>query len=247
MIRLKSKKDIEGIRASGQILAETFSVIKEKLTAGITTKDIDVIAAEHIKKNNAIAAFKNYMGFPSSICISVNDEVIHGIPSKRVIKDGDLVSLDFGVNYKNYISDSAITIPVGKIDEKTQLLLEVTKECLELGIKSAIVGNRVSDISKAVFIHAKKHNFGVVREYCGHGVGFKVHEEPSIPNYIGTGSSPRLKPYMVIAIEPMINMGSDEIFLHKDEWTVKTVDNSLSAHFEHTIAILDEGPAILTL
>ena len=246
MIKLKSKKEIEKIKSSGKILAETFEIIKEQLKPGITTKDIDIIAADYINKCRARAAFKGYMGYPASICISVNDEVIHGIPSNRIINEGDIVSLDLGVDLEGYISDSAITLPVGKIQKETSQLLQITRECLLKGIEMAITGNRVSDISKAVFIHAKKYNYGIVRDYCGHGVGYSLHEEPQIPNYINNGPNPRLKSGMVIAIEPMINLGGDDVVLMKDKWTVKTADMSMSAHFEHTIAVLDGKAEILT-
>ncbi|MCP5514355.1 MAG: type I methionyl aminopeptidase [Spirochaetales bacterium] len=246
MIKLKSKKEIEKIRASGKILAETFEIIKENLKSGITTKEIDNIAYDYIIKCGAKPAFKGYMGYPASICISVNDEVIHGIPSKRIIKEGDIVSLDLGVDLQGFISDSAITIPVGETGRDVQLLLKTTQECLFKGISMAVTGNRISDISKAIFIHAKKYNFGIVRDFCGHGVGFSVHEEPQIPNYINNGPNPRLKTGMVLAIEPMINIGGDEVIVMDDKWTVKTADKSLSAHFEHTVAVFDDRAEILT-
>ncbi|MDX9801146.1 MAG: type I methionyl aminopeptidase [Spirochaetia bacterium] len=247
MIKLKNKKEIEKIRLSGKILAETFEIIRENLKSGITTKELDNIAYNYIVKCKAKPAFKGYMGYPASICISVNDEVIHGIPSKRIIEEGDIVSLDLGVNFEGFISDSAITLPVGKIGKEVQLLLKTTQECLTNGISMAVTGNRVSDISKAIFIHAKKHNYGIVRDFCGHGVGFNVHEEPQIPNYINNGPNPRLKTGMVIAIEPMINIGGDEVIVMDDKWTVKTADKSLSAHFEHTVAVFEERAEILTL
>jgi len=252
MLRLKNKKDIDKIRSSGKILAETFEIIKEQLKPGITTKEIDDISYNYINKCKAKSAFKGYTPyheippFPASICISVNDEIIHGIPSSRILKEGDIVSLDLGVNLDGYISDAAITLPVGKISEKNALLIKVTEECLYKGIEMSIMGNRVSDISKAVFTHAKKYNFGVVRDFCGHGVGFDLHEPPSIPNYIGNGPSPRLKAGMVFAIEPMINIGGDKIIILDDKWTVKTADHSYSAHFEHTVAVLEDRNEILT-
>ena len=246
MLKLKNKKDIEKIRSSGKILAETFEIIKEQLKPGITTKDIDNISYDYINKRKAKPAFKGYMGYPASICISINDEVIHGIPSSRSLREGDIVSLDLGVDLDGYISDSAITLPIGKISEKDALLIKVTEECLYKGIEMAVKGNRVSDISKVIFDHAKKYNFGVVRDFCGHGVGFNLHEEPQIPNYIGNGSSPRLKTGMVIAIEPMINIGGDKIYILDDQWTVKTADHSNSAHFEHTVAVLENKAEILT-
>lgn len=247
MIKLKNKNEIAKIRSSGKILAETLEKLKEIISPGITTKEIDAAAYDFILKSNAKPAFKGYMGYPASLCISVNDEVIHGIPSSRVLKDGDIVSIDIGVDYGGFISDSATTLPVGKIDDKTKKLLTVTEECLYKGIEQAIEGNRISEISKAVFLHAKKNNFGVVRDFCGHGVGFNVHEEPQVPNYINNGPNPRIKNGLVIAIEPMINMGGDAVYVLDDKWTVKTADKSLSAHFEHTVAIVEGYAEILTL
>lgn len=247
MIKLKNKNEIAKIRSSGKILAETLEKLKEIISPGITTKEIDAAAYDFILKSNAKPAFKGYMGYPASLCISVNDEVIHGIPSSRVLKDGDIVSIDIGVDYGGFISDSATTLPVGKVDDKAKKLLTVTEECLYRGIEQAIEGNRISDISKAVFLHAKKNNFGVVRDFCGHGVGFNVHEEPQVPNYINNGPNPRIKNGLVIAIEPMINMGGDAVYVLDDKWTVKTADKSLSAHFEHTVAIVEGYAEILTL
>ena len=246
MIRLKNKNDIAGIRESGLILAETFKHIRSIISPGITTKEIDREAENYIRKRGASPAFKGYMGFPASICISLNEEVIHGIPSQRKIKTGDIVSIDIGVEYRGYISDSAQTFAAGSIDEKSVMLLKITEECLYRGINEAVAGNRVSDISKAVFTHAKNHNFGIVRDFCGHGVGFSVHEEPQVPNYISSGRNPRLKPGMVIAIEPMINIGGDDVLILDDKWTVVTADKSRSAHFEHTIAVNKDSADILT-
>jgi methionyl aminopeptidase len=246
MIKLKNENDIKKLRESGRILAETFQEIKKHIEPGITTMEIDRIAENFLIARKVKAAFKGYMGYPASICVSVNEEVIHGIPGKRVLKNGDIISLDFGVNLDGYISDSAVTFPVGTISEADKKLMEVTQQCLYLGIEQAIAKNRVSSISKAVFTHAKKNNYGVVRDFCGHGVGFSVHEEPQIPNYINSGPNPRLKKGMVIAIEPMINIGTDNVFILEDGWTVKTGDNLNSAHFEHTIAVYEDHAEILT-
>ncbi len=246
MIRLKNENDIKRLRESGKILAETFNEIKKSLQPGITTLDIDKMAEDYIKSKKAKAAFKGYMGYPASICISVNDEVIHGIPGKRIINDGDIISLDLGIDLNGYITDSAITLPVGNISETDRKLMKVTEECLYLGIEQAKAKNRISNISKAVFTHAKKNNYGVVRDFCGHGVGFNVHEEPQIPNYISSGPNPRLKKGMVIAIEPMINLGVDEVYILEDGWTVKTADKLNSAHFEHTVAVYEDHAEILT-
>ena len=246
MIRIKSKQDIAGIRDSGAILAATFEEIKKHIAAGMTTKDIDDIAREFVLARGAKPAELGYMGYPASICVSVNEEVIHGIPGKRVLKDGDIVSMDFCVDLKGYISDSTTTVAIGKISPEAKQLMKVTEECLYKGIDKAVAGNRVIDISRAVFVHAKKYNYGVVREYCGHGVGFDMHEEPSVPNFITRGISPKLREGMVIAIEPMIMIGSDEIEVLDDDWTVVTADNSLACHFEHTVAVHDGYAEILT-
>ena len=246
MIRLKNENDIKNIRESGRILAETFEELKKHIEPGITTLDIDKMAENYIKSRKAIAAFKGYMGYPASICISVNEEIIHGIPGKKILKEGDIISLDLGIDLKGYISDSALTLPVGNISDKDKKLLKVTEECLYLAIDQAVAKNRISHISKAVFTHAKKYQYGVVRDFCGHGVGFSVHEEPQIPNYINSGPNPRLKKGMVLAIEPMINLGVDEVYILEDGWTVKTADNMNSAHFEHTVAVFDDHAEILT-
>lgn len=246
MIRIKSKSDIEGIRDSGAILAETFEKLKTVVAAGITTEEIDDIAREFVLARHAKPACLGYMGFPKSVCISVNDEVIHGIPGKRVLHDGDIVSLDFCVDLNGYISDSTISLPVGKISPEAQQLLKVTEEALYRGIEKAVAGNKVMDISRAVFVHAKKYNYGVVRDYCGHGVGFHMHEEPQIPNYIFRGSNPKLKDGYVIAIEPMITMGTDEVSVLDNDWTVVTDDGSWAAHFEHTVAVHEGYAEILT-
>ena len=246
MIRLKNENDIKNIRESGRILAETFEELKKHIEPGITTLDIDKMAENYIKSRKAKAAFKGYMGYPASICISVNEEIIHGIPGKKILKEGDIISLDLGIDLKGYISDSALTLPVGNISDKDKKLLKVTEECLYLAIDQAVAKNRISHISKAVFTHAKKYQYGVVRDFCGHGVGFSVHEEPQIPNYINSGPNPRLKKGMVLAIEPMINLGVDEVYILEDGWTVKTADNMNSAHFEHTVAVFDDHAEILT-
>lgn len=246
MIKLKNENDIKKLRESGRILAETFQEIKKYIEPGITTIEIDRIAENFLISKKVKPAFKGYMGYPASICVSVNEEVIHGIPCKRILKNGDIISLDFGVNLNGYISDSAVTFPVGTISDADKKLMEVTQQCLYLGIEQAIAKNRVSSISKAVFTHAKKNNYGVVRDFCGHGVGFSLHEEPQIPNYINSGPNPRLKKGMVIAIEPMINIGTDNVYTLEDGWTVKTGDNLNSAHFEHTIAVYEDHAEILT-
>ncbi|MBN2050508.1 MAG: type I methionyl aminopeptidase [Spirochaetales bacterium] len=246
MIQLKNKEEIDGIRRSGRILAETRSLLTEALREGLTTAELDALAYNYITSQNAIPTFLHYSNFPASLCISVNDEVIHGIPGKRVLLSGDIVSIDLGVTYKGFISDSAFTAPVGRISREAERLMKVTEECLHLGIQEARTGNRIKDVSKAVYNHATRHGYGVVREYCGHGVGKELHEEPQIPNYIHPGPNPRIKPGMVLAIEPMINAGTDDIYVKDDGWTVVTLDGSLSAHFEHTVAVFQDHTEILT-
>jgi methionyl aminopeptidase len=243
---LKTEEDLNRIKESCDILSFVFKEIKKHVDIGITTKEIDNLAYDLITKKKGTPAFLNYQGFPASVCASINQEVIHGIPSKRKLKSGDLLSLDMGVIYKGYFSDAAISLPIGKITKEADQLLKVTKECLYLGIEKATRGNRISDISKAIYNHAKKYNYGIVREFCGHALGFSLHEEPQIPNYLSRGPNPRLKKGMVLAIEPMINLGTDDIVILDDGWTVETKDQSLSAHFEHTIAVFDDKTEILT-
>ena len=247
MIQLKSKEEIEGIRASGKILAGTRRVIFDSVRSGIRTAELDRIAYEFITGHGAVPAFLGYDGFPGSLCISVNDEVIHGIPGNRILEDGDIVSIDLGVTLNGFISDSAFTVPVGTVSKLAERLMKNTEECLSMGIEAAKNGNRIKDISSAVFKHATGAGFGVVREFCGHGVGLELHEEPQIPNYVHPGPNPRIKPGMVLAIEPMINAGTGDIRVKDDGWTVITADGSISAHFEHTIAIFEDHVEILTI
>jgi methionyl aminopeptidase len=246
MIHLKNEKELSLIRDSARLLSETLARTAELVAEGITSRELDAFARSFIEKHGAKPSFLGYMNYPASLCVSINNEVIHGVPGPRRLRNGDIVSLDLGVDLKGYISDMAVTLPVGAISAARRKLLNVTRECLLAGIEAAVPGNRVSDISRAVFGHATANGFGVVREYCGHGVGFANHEDPQIPNYVGAGPNPRLKEGMVIAIEPMINAGSDDIDLLSDGWTVVTKDGSDSAHFEHTVAVLKNGMEILT-
>ncbi|GAB4365403.1 MAG: type I methionyl aminopeptidase [Spirochaetales bacterium] len=246
MIRLKTLEEIRKIKDSCNILSEVLRSVRPLVQEGITTKEIDQFVRRECKRLGANPAFLGYQGYPAAICTSVNDVVIHGIPNRRKLKKGDIISLDFGVEFHGFYSDAAFTIPVGPVDPEAEKLLKVTRECLDLAIESAVAGNRVHDISRAVYRHAKAHGFGIVREFCGHGVGFQPHEEPQIPNYVGRGPNPRLIPGMVLAIEPMINAGDDDVYVEEDNWTVRTADRSLSAHFEHTIAILDDHTEVLT-
>ena len=246
MIRLKNDDEIGKIRDAGLILAATYKNLINLIEEGITTRELDAFARDFVNKHKAKPTFLNHMGYPASLCVSVNEEVIHGIPGKYRLKQGDIVSLDFGVTLAGYISDAALTVPVGTTSEEVSKLLKVTKESLYLGIEQAQVKKRIKDISRAVFEHATKHGYGVVRDFCGHGVGIKLHEEPQIPNYVGNGPNPRIKKGMVLAIEPMITTGTHEIEILEDGWTVITADHSMSAHFEHTIAVFDSHTEILT-
>ena len=246
MIRLKNETEINKIKEASAILAETFKKLGEAVDEGITTKELDGIANSHIAKCGASPAFLGYLDYPASICASVNEIVIHGIPDSKKLKHGDILSLDLGVNLSGYISDAAYTYTIGGVAEETQQLLKVTEECLYRGIENARAGNRIHHISQAVYDHAKEHNYGVVHQFCGHGVGFELHEDPQVPNYIGRGPNPRIKSGMVLAIEPMINLGTDEVVVLEDDWTVVTLDSSMSAHFEHTVAVFSDRTEILT-
>ncbi len=246
MIRLKTVDEIAKIRESCRLLAETHLEIEKLVDVGITTLELDAFARSYIEKHGGKPAFLNYMGYPASLCTSVNHVVIHGIPNRKKLKEGDIISLDLGIDLKGYFSDAARTLPVGRISPESQELIDVTRECLYLGIEQARSGNRINHISRAVYDHARTHGMGVVREYCGHGVGFSQHEDPQIPNYVSRGSNPRIKPGMILAIEPMINRGSGGVVLLDDEWTVETEDGELSAHWEHTIAIFKDHTEILT-
>jgi len=246
MIQLKTLEDIKYIKEAGQIIYETACALKKIIAEGITTQELDLLAQEIIAARKARPAFLGYHGFPAALCISVNEEVIHGIPGKRKLKAGDIVGIDIGVDYKGYIADAAFTLPVGLISREDEKLLKVTEDCLYLGLAQAQVGKRIGDISWAIFNHARASGLEVVREYCGHGVGFSLHEEPQIYNYPAQGPNPKLKPGMVIAIEPMVNAGTWEVEVLADSWTVVTKDRRKSAHFEHTVAILEDRQEILT-
>jgi len=247
MIRLKNREELDQIRASGALLAETFEVIRPLVIPGVTTAAIDAAAHRHITSAGGRPAFLGYRDFPASVCASLNNVVIHGIPGETVLTEGDILSLDLGVILNGYYSDSAKTFSVGKISEGATRLLEVTEECLARAIHMVRPGHRIRDISRAVFDHADSFGYGVVHQYCGHGVGFELHEDPQVPNYLGKGPNPRLKPGMVLAIEPMLNAGTAEVNILADDWTVVTGDDGLSAHFEHTVAVTDSQPEILTL
>lgn len=247
MIKLKNDEEIKRIRESCKMLAEVYAELIKSVDIGITTLEINKICHDLITRRGGKPAFLDFSGFPASICISINEEVIHGIPSKRKILDGDLVSLDLGIDLNGYFSDSAVTIPVGKISAAAKKLIQVTENSLYAGIDACKCGGRIKDISSAVYKTAAKHQYGVVREFCGHGVGFEVHEAPQIPNYVHPGPNPRIRKGMVLAIEPMINLGTEKVYVLDDDWTVITADNMLSAHFEHTIAVFEDYTEILTI
>lgn len=246
MIIIKSKQEIELMREAGKIVADTHEVLRQAVAPGITTMELDKIAEENIKKYNATPSFKGYGGFSGSICASVNEEVVHGIPGNRVLKDGDIISLDIGAYYKGYHGDSAKTHGVGVISEEDRKLIEVTRESFYEGIKFARVGYRLSDISHAVQVHAEKHGYSLVRDLVGHGVGTDLHEDPQVPNYGPPGKGPRLQEGMVLAIEPMVNAGRYQVKTLADGWTTITVDGKKSAHYEHTIALTSDEPLLLT-
>lgn len=247
MIPIKSPDEIKKITRASEIVAEALITLKQVVAPGTTTKELEQIAEEVIKSRGGIPAFKGYIGYPASICASVNDEVVHGIPSIDVVlREGDLISIDLGVIYQGYIGDAAITIAVGRVSKETERLIRVTEEALYKGIKEAMVNKRVGDISYAIQKHVETHGYSVVRSFVGHGVGKSLHEEPQIPNFGYPGKGPKLKEGMTLAIEPMVNAGSYEVVIMKDGWTAKTADGSLSAHFEHTVLITRNGPEILT-
>lgn len=246
MINIKSEREIELLKKAGEIVGKTHNYMKGFIKPGITTKELDKLAEEFILKEGATPSFKGLYGFPGSICISINEEVVHGIPGNRKLKDGDIVKLDIGACYKGYHGDSAWSYPVGKVSEKRLNLLSQTEEALFAGLSVIREGAHVGDIGYAVETVAKKYKLGVVKELVGHGVGSEVHEEPDVPNYGKKGTGPVLKAGMVIAVEPMLNIGTSEVFMLDDDWTIVTGDDLPSAHFEHTILVEKDGYTILT-
>jgi methionyl aminopeptidase len=246
VIPIKSEKDLQMLRRSAQILSAVMRKVQKSVRPGITTLDIDRLSEELILKEKALPAFKGYKGFPATACVSVNEEIVHGIPSPRVILEGDIVSIDLGVDYQGYFSDMAVTLPVGRVDENKRKLIEVTRKALDAGIRQAHAGNYLSDISHSIQSFVEDHGFSVVRQFVGHGIGAALHEEPEIPNFGDAHLGPLLKKGMVLAIEPMVNVGGWECFIAKNGWTALTKDGLASAHFEHTVAVTDKGPLILT-
>ena len=246
MVVLKSPREIEKIRKSNQMVAETLAILESEVKPGINTLYLNDLSERLAKEKGAIPAFKGYMGFPYALCASPNNVVVHGFPSKKPLCEGDIVSLDFGILFDGYYGDSAITVAVGKISETAARLSKITKESLYKGIEKAVPGNRLSDISHAVQTHAEAAGFSVVRQFVGHGIGSKLHEDPQIPNFGEPGRGVRLKAGMTLAIEPMVNEKGYDVEVLEDGWTTVTKDGCLSAHFEHTIAITEDGPVILS-
>lgn len=246
-MRPKLPQEIENMRISGQMLAKVLDVLRQSIKAGMTTQELDYIARDELKKLGGNAPFEGYQGFPATLCVSVNEEVVHGIPGDRVIKDGDIVGLDYGVEYKGMITDSAITVGVGSVTPQAQKLIELTKKSMMAGISAVKAGAHVGDISAAVEAVLKPAGYGIVEDLAGHGVGDSLHEEPWIPNFGKAGKGPMLEAGMTICIEPMATLGSKKVRIAKDRWTVFTKDYSLAAHFEHTILVTQKGHEILTL
>jgi methionyl aminopeptidase len=247
-IILKTPSEIEIMRQANRIVGGALNMLREKAAAGVSTWDLDKWAEEFARGHGATPAFKGYHGFPGSLCVSLNEQVVHGIPSKKVIlAEGDIVSIDFGVLYQGFYGDAAVTLAIGTIDGHKASLLKVTRESLYRGIEQAKVGNRINDISAAVQAHAEKYGFSMVKQFVGHGIGTDLHEGPEVPNYsIDKKRTPRIIAGMVLAIEPMVNFGTSDVKVLKDGWTVVTKDKSPSAHFEHSVAVTEEGPIILS-
>ncbi|MEA4926709.1 MAG: type I methionyl aminopeptidase [Syntrophomonadaceae bacterium] len=253
MINIKTPGEIDKMRKSGRVVAQVLQILREEIKPGVTTGRLNSIAEEEAKKRNATTVFKNYphpkgmLPFPGAICTSVNEEVVHGIPGKRVLQEGDIISIDFGVIVDGFAGDAAITVAVGEVDPQVKNLIRVTEAALMKGIDQAQVGNRLGNVSHAIQEYVEKAGFSVVRDYVGHGIGRNMHEAPPVPNYGKADRGPALKAGMTLAIEPMVNLGTYSVFTKGDEWTVVTRDGKHSAHFEHSIAIRDQGPEILTL
>ncbi|HET9961719.1 MAG TPA: type I methionyl aminopeptidase [Nitrospiraceae bacterium] len=243
MIVMKTPDEVELIAKASTVVAEVLELLKEEVAPGITTDDLDRLAEEAIRGRGATPAFKGYRNYPKTLCASVNEQVVHGIPSKRRLKEGDIIGLDLGAIVGGFYGDSAVTVPVGKATPESLRLIRVTEEALHQGIAQAVVGNRLSDVSHAIQVHVEKAGFSVVTEFVGHGIGRQLHEEPQVPNYGRPGQGPRLQVGMVLAIEPMVNMGTSAVRILEDRWTAVTQDGRWSAHFEHTIAIQPSGPA----
>ncbi|MFH1640180.1 MAG: type I methionyl aminopeptidase [Chloroflexota bacterium] len=246
-IIIKSEREIAIMRQAGRIVASVLDILVGKIRAGMKTKELDVIAEKEVRDMGGIPSFKGYQGFPASLCVSINDEIVHGIPGERIIKEGDIVSLDFGAIYQGYQGDAAVTVGIGEVSPLATKLMEATKGALAAGISAARAGSRLSDLSAAIQGYAESRGFSVVREYTGHGIGRKMHEEPQVLNFGVPGQGPVLKRGMTLALEPMLNAGDWHTRVGDDNWVVLTTDSKLSAHFEHTIAITDDAPETLTV
>ena len=247
MIVYKNHKEIELMRRSNQIVAQVLSGLRERVKPGVRTIELDEYAEKRAKELGAKPAFKGYRGYPASLCTSINEEIVHGIPSSRALKKGDIISMDFGVVYEGLYGDAAVTVPVGEVPSKAQMLIETVKVSLSKGIEQVRVGNRISDISSAVQKYVESKGFSVIRSFVGHGIGFSLHEEPQVPNFGSPGHGPKIKPGMVLAIEPMISAGDWDVEILDDNWTAITRDRSLSAHYENTVAATENGPEILSV
>lgn len=248
MIIIKNDMEIEYMRQSGKIVSDTLKIMQEIIKPGISTADLDKLAEEYIIRQGAKPSFKGYYGYPSSICASINEEVVHGIPSpKRILKEGDIISIDCGAYLNGYHGDAARTFPVGNVTAEAQKLIDVTRESFFKGVENIVVGNRISDIGHVIQTYAESNGFSVVRDYVGHGIGQKLHEDPDVPNFGKPGRGAKIVKGMVLAIEPMINLGTHEVKVLKDKWTVVTIDNSISSHYENTVVFLENGIEILTL
>ena len=246
-ITIKSDAEVKIMRQANELVGETLNLMQETVRPGMTTLELDRMAEKHIRKAGALPAFKGYRGFPATLCISINEQVVHGIPSRKVvIRDGDIVSIDVGVKLKGYYGDAAVSIPVGRLSDERRRLLRVTRESLARGIEQVREGNRVSDISRAVQQHVEDNGFFVVTQFVGHGIGSHLHEAPEVPNYVRSGQSPRLVAGMVLAIEPMVNIGTGKVKVLRDGWTVITADRTDSAHFEHSVLVTNGDPVVLS-
>ncbi|MBI2836725.1 MAG: type I methionyl aminopeptidase [Acidobacteria bacterium] len=246
MIIYRSEKEIGKIKASCQVVARTLKVLEKEVAVGMTTRQLDRVAEDSIRRAGAAPAFKGYRGYPATLCASVNDQVVHGIPNDRPLREGDILSLDLGAILDGYYGDAALTVAVGKVDPRAIRLMEVTRDSLYRGIEQARPGNRVSDVSCTIQDYVESRGYSVVRNFVGHGIGTNLHEDPQVPNFGTRGKGPKIKEGMVLAIEPMVNEGSFEVRILADNWTVETIDHGLSAHFEHSIAVTKDGPVILS-
>jgi methionyl aminopeptidase len=247
MIQLKTPQEIEQMKVPARINAEVLAIVRENCLPGVSTYDLDRIAEEEAIKRKGSPTFKGYRGFPASLCTSINHEVVHGIPSKRnVLKEGDIIGIDFGITYDGFVGDHAMTVPIGEVSDEITELMRVTRDSLYKGIAQARPGNFLSDISAAIQQTVTPYHYGIVREFCGHGIGRALHEDPPVLNYVQNGRGPKIKAGLVVALEPMINLGTEKVRILDDGWTVVTLDEKPSAHFEHTVAVTPNGPVVLT-